>query len=184
MEQVREKLATSFEALKDAFAISNKMASPTIKKVVISCGTGKKSRYDRHINDFVAERLATITGQKAQAAPAKKSIAGFKIRTGDVVGQKVTLRGEQALDFVDKLIHIALPRTKDFRGIKRSGVDEMGNLTFGIKEHTIFPECSEEELKNIFSFAITITTTADNKALATAFLEHVGIPFEKVTEEK
>jgi large subunit ribosomal protein L5 len=179
MESVKEKQKKAFELMKEEFGYTNLMAAPRLEKVVVNVGTGKKSRFDRNANDFIADRLAKITGQKAASRGAKKSIATFKIRTGDPIGQVVTLRGANMYSFVDKLIDIALPRTKDFRGIKRSSVDQMGNLTMGIKEHVIFPEASEEEIKDVFSFSITITTTAKSKKEAMKFFEAIGVPFIK-----
>ena len=179
---VIEKVKSAFDALKEGFGYTNALAAPRIEKVVISVGTGKRSRMDRNWNGFVSERMALITGQKPSARGARQSIANFKIRTGDVIGQMVTLRGVRMNNFVEKLIHVALPRTKDFRGIKRSAVDQMGNLTIGIKEHTIFPETSEEEIKNVFGMSITLVSTAKTRDEAMAFFEHIGIPFAK--EEK
>jgi large subunit ribosomal protein L5 len=127
----------------------------------------------------VEDRLAKITGQKAAPRAAKISIATFKSRQGDVVGYQVTLRGQRMHDFLEKLIHIALPRTKDFRGINLSGADEMGNYTMGIKEHTIFPETSDEELKDVFGMAITIVTSAKSKEEVLKLLNHLGFPFKK-----
>ena len=134
---------------------------------------------DRYYNDLVTDRLAQITGQKPAIRQARKSIAGFKIRQGDPIGQMVTLRGARMYNFLDKLIHVALPRTKDFRGLERTSVDEMGNMTIGIKEHSIFPETANEELKNVFGISISIVTTASTRDEAIALLEHVGIPFKK-----
>ena len=123
--------------------------------------------------------MARITGQKAAPRGAKVSIATFKSREGDVVGYQVTLRGARMLDFLDRLINIALPRTKDFRGIPQTAADEMGNYTLGIKEHTIFPETADEELKDVFGFAVTIVTTAKSKDQVIALLTHLGFPFKK-----
>ena len=111
---------------------------------------------------------------------AKKAIANFKTRLGDEIGVSVTLRGERMYSFLDKLIHIAIPRMRDFRGLSLKSVDEMGNFTIGIKEHTIFPETADEDLKDVFGFAITIVTTAKNKETASLFLKELGLPFSKV----
>lgn len=155
----------------------NTMEKPRIMKVVVSTGVG--SFKDKNKFKVVEDRLARITGQKAAPRGAKVSIATFKSRTGDVVGYQVTLRGERMYDFLERLIHIALPRTKDFRGINPSGADEMGNYTLGVKEHTIFPEASDEELKDVFGFAITIVTTAKSKEEVLKLLTHLGFPFKK-----
>ncbi len=155
----------------------NAMQMPRLSKVIVSVGTG--SFKDKNKIKVVEDRLMKITGQKASPRPAKIAIANFKSRQGDIVGYQVTLRGARMHDFLERLIHIALPRTKDFRGISIDAADEMGNYTLGIKEHTIFPEASDEELKDVFGMAITIVTTAKTKKEAQAFLSHLGFPFKK-----
>jgi large subunit ribosomal protein L5 len=155
----------------------NPMQMPRILKVVVSSGVG--SFKDKNKFKVVEDRLARITGQKVAPRGAKISIAGFKSRIGDTVGYQVTLRGKRMFDFLDRLLHIALPRTKDFRGISPDAADEMGNYTLGIKEHTIFPETSDEELKDVFGLAITIVTTAKSKTEVINFLTHLGFPFKK-----
>lgn len=153
------------------------MQAPRVSKVVISTGVG--SFKDKNKIQIVEDRLAKITGQKAAPRGAKKSVANFKSRQGDVVGYQVTLRGQRMYDFLDRLIHIALPRTKDFRGISPDAADEMGNYTLGIKEHTIFPETADEELKDVFGFAVTVVTTAKSKKEVVDVLSHLGFPFKK-----
>lgn len=179
METVKEKMSKVFDSLKGDFGYKNKMAAPKIEKVIISTGTGSKMRNDKNRNDFIAERLSKITGQKPSLRPAKKSIAQFKLREGDPVGLSVTLRGEKMYSFLDKLVNIALPRTKDFRGIDPKIIDNIGNLTLGIKEHTIFPETGDEEIKDVFGMAITIVTTAKDKKEARAVFDLIGMPFKK-----
>ena len=181
MEMTKEKLTSVFESLKETFGYTNTMQAPRIEKVVVATGTGKVD--DKAKLALIEERLATITGQKASPRPAKKSIASFKLREGDIVGYQVTLRGARMRHFLDKLIHVALPRTRDFRGLKATAIDEMGNITLGLKEHTVFPETSDEELKNVFSLAITIVTTAKTKEEAEALLRHVGLPLKKAESE-
>lgn len=176
---VQDKIASSYDALKAQFGYTNLLQSPRLVKVVISSGTGKKARFEKGVHELVADRLGKITGQKAAAKQAKKSVAGFKVREGDVVGQMVTLRGQNMMAFLNKLIHVAFPRTKDFRGLPTTSIDQMGNMTLGIKEHTIFPECSEEDLKDVFGMAITVVTTAKSKDQARAFFDHLGFPFKK-----
>lgn len=178
----RQKVQEAFEALKERFGYTNTFAAPKVEKIVVSTGTGKIN--DKRKIEVIQDRLARITGQKAAARPAKQSIASFKLREGDVVGYQVTLRGSNMFNFLDKLVHVALPRTRDFRGISPNSVDEMGNLTIGIKEHSIFPETSDEDLKDVFGFAVTIVTTADNREEATALLKHIGIPFVEKKEDK
>jgi len=153
------------------------MQTPRILKVVVSAGVG--SFKDKAKFKIVEDRLARITGQKAAPRGAKVSIASFKSRTGDIVGYQVTLRGARMYEFLDRLINIALPRTKDFRGINPTAADEMGNYTLGIKEHTIFPETTDEELKDVFGLAVTIVTTAQSKQEVVEFLTHLGFPFKK-----
>jgi len=177
MENLKTKINNGFAALKESQGYKNKMQSPRIQKVVVSVGVG--SVKDKNKIKVVEDRLLRITGQKAAPRGAKVSIANFKSREGDIVGYQVTLRGARMYDFLEKLIHISLPRTKDFRGISMTGVDDMGNYTMGIKEHTIFPEAADEELKDVFGLAITIVTTAKSKAEAQAFLDYLGFPFKK-----
>ena len=173
----KQRQQTAYDALKEGQGYKNVMRAPRIVKVVVSSGTGKAK--DKNRNALVEEKLALITGQKAAPRAAKQSIAQFKSREGDIVGFQVTLRGARMYDFLDKVIHIALPRTRDFRGLNTSAVDEMGNMTIGIKENTIFPETSDEDLKDVFGLAVTVVTTAKSKAEATAFFEHLGVPFKK-----
>ena len=178
MKLTKEKLESTQTALAQ-FGYKNKLASPRLVKIVVASGTGSGMKKDREKNNTVADRLARITGQKPSLRVAKQSVASFKIREGDPVGLMVTLRGARMQHFMDKLVHIALPRTKDFRGIDRKVVDDIGNMTLGIKEHSIFPETSDEDLRDVFGLAITLVSTAKTKAEATAFFEHLGIPFKK-----
>lgn len=172
-----EKISGGFDALKEAAGYTNRMQTPHIEKVVLGTGVGRVS--DKQQRELIQDRLAKITGQKPVARGAKQSIASFKLRQGDIVGYQVTLRGTRMYHFLDKLIHVALPRTRDFRGLKLSAVDEMGNYTLGIREHTIFPEASDEDLRNVFGLGITIVTTAHTKPEAVALLRHIGLPLEK-----
>lgn len=183
MKSLKEKQAKAFDTLKKDLNLKNIMDTPRIEKIVVNVGTGSRQKKDRFANDYIAEQLAIITGQMPTVKSAKSSIAGFKIREGDKVGQAVTLRGEKMNSFFDKLVNIALPRTKDFRGIDTKSIDEMGNLTLGIKEHTIFPETGDEELHKIFGLSITIVTTAESKEEAEAYLRFLGVPFKKKAEK-
>jgi large subunit ribosomal protein L5 len=176
MEQTKQKVAHSFSSLKGAFGYTNAMQAPKLSKAVISIGVGKVS--DKNRRKLIEDRLARITGQKVAPRGAKKSIASFKSRQGDVIGYQVTLRGAHMYHFLDKLIHIALPRTRDFRGIPVKAIDGMGNITIGLKEHTIFPETSDEDVRDVFGFAITIVTTAKTKKEAEALLRLVGFPLQ------
>lgn len=176
MTITKQRQQSAFDTLSESMGYTNRMAAPRLMKVVVSSGVG--SAKDKNRGAAVAERLARITGQKAAVRKARQSIATFKSREGDIVGYQVTLRGERMYDFLDKLIHIALPRTRDFRGLSASAIDAMGNLTIGIKENSIFPETSDEDLKDVFGFAITIVTSAKGKKSAEAFFRHIGIPLK------
>lgn len=168
----------TFNALKADMGYTNVMQTPRVVKVVVSSGVGKVNK-DKKRLELVADRLARITGQAPAPRGAKKSIANFKSRAGDIVGYQVTLRGARAKAFLDKLIHIVLPRTKDFRGISPASIDEMGNITIGIKEQTVFPETSDEDAKDIFGFAITIVTTAKSAKETESFLRYLGLPLRE-----
>jgi len=177
MDLLQDKEKKAYKALASQFHYTNVMQSPRLKKAVVSVGVG--SMKDKKKIELAADRLAKITGQKPATRTAKKAIATFKTRQGDTVGLQVTLRGKRMFDFLNKVVHIALPRTKDFKGIPPSAVDEMGNYTLGIKEHTVFPETADEELKDVFGMAITIVTSAKKPDEAKAFLGELGFPFRK-----
>ncbi len=177
MKPIKEIQKDAYKTLKEKFGYKNVMQSPKLVKVVLSSGTGKVT--DKKRKEYIGDKLTKIAGQKSAVRSAKKSISTFKVRQGDNIGYQVTLRGEKMFAFLDKLIHIALPRTKDFRGLKSTSIDDMGNVTFGIKEHTIFPECADEDIKDTFSFAFTVVTTSKKKDQTKAFLELLGFPFTK-----
>lgn len=177
MELVKEKQNKIYDTLKEKFGYSNSMAAPKITKVIINVSTG--SSKDRKRNDLIVDRLSKITGQAPALRGAKKSIASFKLREGDKIGVVTTLRGGRMYAFLDKLINIAIPRMRDFRGLDKKGIDEMGNFTIGIKENSIFPETSDEDLRNVFGMSITITTTAKNKEEAEELFSIIGMPFKK-----
>ena len=181
---VKEKEAEAFEKMKTNFHYKNPMAAPKIKKIVVNVGTGTAVKKDKNINETIADRLAKITGQKAALRGAKKSIASFKVRQGEPIGLVVTVRGKRMYAFLEKLINVAIPRTKDFRGITKKAVDNVGNLTLGIKEHTIFPETADEDIKDVFGMSITLVSTAKTKEEGTAFFELLGIPFKKQEDVK
>lgn len=174
MSITKDRQQSAYAALSEQFGYTSTMQSPRVSKIIVSTGVGKKR--DKKQVEIISDRLAKITGQKPAARAAKNSIASFKVREGETVGLQVTMRGARMYDFIDKLIHIALPRTRDFRGLTAKAIDEMGNLTIGIKENTIFPETSDEDLKDVFGLAITIVTTAKSKAEAEAFFRHLGMP--------
>ena len=175
---IAEQQKTAFDSLKKDFGWTNRMQAPHIEKVVISVGVGKMTK-DKGKVELVADRLAKITGQKPASRGAKKAISTYKTRVGDKIGYQITLRGKRAEDFLNRLVHIALPRTKDFKGLVTSAIDEMGNYTLGIKEHSVFPETADEDIKDVFGMAVTVVTTAKNKKVAEAYLRHLGFPFKK-----
>ncbi len=177
MKTMKETLATTFDSLKGDFGYTNVMQAPRIMKVVVATGVGKIQ--DKQKLVLIQDRLAKITGQKTIGRPAKKSIASFKLREGEIIGYQSTLRGPRMHDFLHKLIHLALPQTRDFRGLPISAIDEMGNYTLGIKENTIFPETADEDIKDVFGFGITIVTSAKTKKEAEALLRHIAFPLKK-----
>ena len=179
MKSVKEIEKKAYDSMKSEFGYKNKMASPHLVKVVVSSGTGSGIKRDKNRNDLIMDRMSKITGQRPATRQAKKSIASFKLRQGEPIGVAVTLRGARMFAFLDKLINVAIPRTKDFRGIDSKAVDNMGNMTLSIREHTIFPETGDEELKDIFGMGITIVTTAKTRTEALEFFKQLGIPFKK-----
>lgn len=183
-KNVKEKEMEAFEKMKSVFHFKNAMGAPKLKKVVVNSGTGTPMKKDKNKNDATLGRLAKITGQKGALRGAKQSISSFKVRQGDPIGIVVTMRGKRMYAFIEKLINVALPRTKDFRGINRTAVDNLGNLTIGIKEHTIFPETADEDIRDVFGMSITLVSTAKNKKEGMAFFEILGIPFKKEEVKK
>jgi len=175
--KMKEKVNKSFKDLKETLKLKNVMQAPKIMKVVVNSGVG--SMVDKKKIDIVLDRLAKITGQKPIKRGAKKSIATFKSREGDIVGVQATLRGEKMWSFLDRLFNIALPRTKDFRGISPLAIDEMGNYTLSVKEHTVFPETADEDLKDVFGFSATIVTNLKDKSSALEFFKALDFPFKK-----
>ena len=156
------------------FGIDNIMAVPKIEKVVINVGIGKVAKDDKFI-EKVQKDLALLSGQKPVFRKAKKSIAGFKSRQGMNIGLVVTLHGKMMYDFIDRLIHVALPRSKDFRGINPKNFDNNGNLNLGIKEHSIFPEIHYESLKDIFGLEVTVVTTAKKNRVGSRVIKVDGV---------
>ena len=179
---MKEKTKEAYKELKTTLELKNIMQAPKIVKVVVNSGVGSMS--DKKKIDIVIDRLAKITGQKPIKRGAKKSVASFKSREGDIVGVQITLRGEKMWSFLDRLFNVALPRTKDFRGISPDAVDEMGNYTLSIKEHTVFPETADEDLKDVFGFSATIVTSLKNKSDTLEFFKSLGFPFKKIADKK
>ena len=165
-------------ALVKEFDIKNPMLIPALEKIVISVGTGEASK-DQKVLQNMADTISLIAGQKALITNAKKSVAGFKVREGFPVGIKVTLRKEQMFAFLDKLISIALPRVKDFRGLARDGFDGRGNYSLGVTEQIIFPEIDFDKIARISGMNIAIVTSAKTDNEARAFLAKFNMPFRK-----
>lgn len=165
-------------ALVKEFDIKNPMLIPAIEKIVISVGANDAAK-DQKILQNIADTISLIAGQKAVITNAKKSVAGFKVREGFPVGVKVTLRKENMYHFLDKLISVALPRVKDFRGLPRNGFDGRGNYNFGLSEQLMFPEVEYDKILRTHGMNITIATTATNDKEAFKLLELFGVPFAK-----
>ncbi len=175
LTQYRKKVIPELQA---KFGIKNPMAVPKIEKVVINAGIGKIAKDDKFIEKIVRD-FGLLSGQKPVFRKAKKSISGFKSREGMNIGLMVTLRGKRMYDFMDRLVHVALPRSKDFRGIDPKNFDKNGNLNLGLKEQSIFPEIHYESLKDIFSMQITVVTTAKNREKGEELLKLMGFPIKK-----
>lgn len=161
--------------------MSNKLKRLKLEKIVVNVGIGKLSQqpnFEDKILPEVIKELSLITGQKPFICRAKKSIAGFKVRAGQIVGLKVTLRRHRMEDFLSKLINIVLPRVRDFRGINLKSIDSKGNLTIGIKEHTVFPEINPETSKVDFGLEISIVSNAKNREEAIELFRRIGIPLK------
>src|SRR5881392_2189249 len=164
--------------LQDEFQIKNPMAVPKIEKVVLNMGMGEAIQ-NAKILDTAVDELSQITGQKPVITKAKKSIASFKLREGQAIGTMVTLRGEKMYEFLDRLINIALPRVRDFRGVPTRSFDGRGNYTLGIRDHLIFPEIDPGKVDKSKGMNITIVTTAPNDEQARFLLRELGMPFGK-----
>jgi large subunit ribosomal protein L5 len=164
-------------ALKEKFGYKNDLAVPRITKVVVNTGFNPSNK-DEKAQEEIARDLALIAGQKPNPRPAKRSEAGFKIRQGMIIGLAVTLRSQRMYDFLDRLIHIALPRSRDFRGLLEKNIDQAGNLNIGIKEQIIFPEISAEHVKNIFGLEITVVTTAKSREEGVELFKLLGFPIK------
>ena len=160
------------------FGYTSVMMAPKIEKIVINMGVGDATSNSKALDDAVAD-LTILSGQKPVITKAKKSIATFKLREGQAIGCKVTLRGERMYEFLDKLISVALPRVRDFRGINRNAFDGHGNYTLGVKEQLIFPEIDYDKVSKIRGMDVVIVTTAQSDKEAASLLEKLGMPFRK-----
>ncbi len=184
MLKLQEKYETQvIPAMKEKFGYKNAMAVPKIIKVIINTGfgkqiVGKSNQEQEKFQQSILSDLAQVAGQKPVLTKAKKSIAAFKLRQGLSIGAKVTLRKKRMQDFLERLVYIALPRSRDFRGIDAKAMDKKGSLTLGIKEHLIFPEVSPENVKSIFGLEITVVTTAKTREEALELLKLLGFPIK------
>lgn len=167
--------------LQKEFDLSSPMAVPGVKKIVINMGVSQPADPKARLSalENIQKQFGVISGQAAQITKARKSIANFGLREGDPVGVMVTLRGDRMWQFLDKLISIALPRVKDFRGVSRTAFDGNGNYSMGLEEQIIFPEVNYDDIENVRSFQVNIVTDADNDEQARKLLELLGMPFEK-----
>jgi large subunit ribosomal protein L5 len=164
--------------MQDEFGIKNRMAVPRLDKIVVNIGVGEAIANIKLL-DSAVEELATISGQRPVVRRAKKSIASFKLRAGQPIGTSVTIRGEKMYEFLDRLINIALPRVRDFRGVPTRSFDGRGNFTLGVRDHTIFPEIDLTKVDKAKGMNITIVTTAKNDEQARFLLREFGMPFAK-----
>ncbi len=168
----------------EEFEYKNQMAAPSIEKVVINTGFGKKikemtGREKENFLELVKSDLRLIAGQEPVFTKARKSISGFELTKGEMIGAKVTLRGKRMYDFLDRLVHVALPRSRDFRGLNRKSVDQAGNLTIGLEEQIVFPEVDTETLKESFGLQVTVKTNIKNREQALKLFELLGFPIKK-----
>ena len=163
-------------ALTEEFGYKNIMQVPKLQKIVISKGVGAAVA-DKKLIDYAIEEVTKISGQKAVATISKKDISNFKLRKGMPIGTKVTLRGDRMYDFLDRLLSVALPRTRDFRGVNPKGFDGRGNFNMGVKEHIIFPEIDIDKVNRIMGMDITFVTSADSDEEGMALLDAFGFPF-------
>ncbi|PID52378.1 MAG: 50S ribosomal protein L5 [Candidatus Moraniibacteriota bacterium] len=178
MKTTKQQYNDVMKDLQKDLGLDNIMLVPRVEKVVVNTGIGKFIKNTEALTE-VEQALRDITGQKPVNTKAKKSISGFKIREGQDVGMKVTLRGQRMWDFLDRLIATAMPRIRDFHGIESKVIDASGNLNIGIKEHTIFPEIVAENVRHPFSFQITVVSSAKNKEDAEKFYRALGFPLQK-----
>ncbi len=165
-------------AMKEEFSYANDMMIPRLDKIVLNIGAGAESVKDSKKAKSAVEDLTAIAGQKAVVTKAKKSIAGFRVREDMPLGAKVTLRGDRMYDFLDRLVTIALPRVRDFRGVKPTAFDGRGNYAMGLKEHIVFPEINFDQVDEVWGMDIIICTTAQTDAEAKALLKHFNMPFQ------
>lgn len=162
--------------LKKERGYSSELAVPRLVKIVVNTGIGRRDEKER---EAIIRQFQMIVGQKVVPRPARTSIAAFKTRIGLIIGLSATLRGKRMYDFLERLIYVAIPRLRDFRGIDPKSVDAQGNLTVGFKEHTVFPEMIGEDAKPVFGFEVTLVANARTRDEALALYRAIGIPFQK-----
>jgi large subunit ribosomal protein L5 len=167
--------------LKDELGLSSTMQVPRLQKITLNMGVGE-AKTDAKVLDSAIDELTTIAGQRAHVRKARKSIAGFKVREGMPVGARVTLRGDRMWEFLDRLVSIALPRIRDFRGLSPRSMDGRGNFSLGIREQIIFPEIDYDQIAGIRGLDVAITTSAADDEQGLALLRALGMPFQRETE--
>ena len=172
----KKKTETYSPRLKDELGFSSVMQVPEVAKITLNMGVGE-AKTEAKMLDSAIEELTTIAGQRAQVRRARRSIAGFKIREGMPIGTRVTLRGARMYEFLDRLVSIALPRIRDFRGLSQGSFDGRGNYSIGLREQIIFPEINYDDVSTIRGLDVTITTTAETDEAAYALLRGLGLPF-------
>ena len=165
--------------LTEEFQYTNIMAVPKLEKIVLNVGVGEAIQ-DKKVLDTIVSNMALITGQQPVTTKAKKSISNFKLREGMPIGCKATLRGRIMYEFLDRLVTLALPRTRDFQGVPDKSFDGRGNYTMGIKEHTIFPEIDTDKVTKMHGMDVTFVTSAETDEEAYALLKHFGMPFKNI----
>ncbi|MCB9495588.1 MAG: 50S ribosomal protein L5 [Fibrobacteria bacterium] len=179
MNQLKKKyVEETAPAIREKFGLKNVMQTPKLEKIVLNMGVGDATQNPKLIDEAV-KVLGSITGQKPVVTRAKKAISNFKLREGQAIGAKVTLHGVRMFEFLERLIHISLPRVRDFRGVSRKGFDGRGNYTLGVKEQIIFLEIDFDKVENILGMNITFVTSAPNDEQAYALLEGLGMPFRR-----
>lgn len=179
MERLREQYNKEFAPkIASIFGFKNTMQTPRLTKIVINAGIGKFTKDSKAV-DRIIEDLKKITGQQPVKTLARKSVAGFKIRENQIVGVMVTLRGDRMYSFLDKLINVALPRVRDFRGVKSTGFDGRGNFHLGLREQLVFPELPSDAIENIFGLEISIVTNAGADEPVRELLKLMSFPFQQ-----
>jgi large subunit ribosomal protein L5 len=181
--RLKDRYAEVRAQLKDDLGFDSIMEVPRLEKITLNMGVGD-AKTDAKALDAAVEELTTIAGQRAQVRRARKSIAAFKLREGMPVGAKVTLRGDRMYEFLDRLVSVALPRIRDFRGLSPSSLDGRGNFSLGVREQVIFPEIDYDQVASVRGFDVTITTTAKTDEHALALLTALGLPFVRTDSEE